>query len=101
LGGFADSTVFRQHDRRMVESNFVPGGPAKYQAKDSNTALKHAPSLGLTLPVAHEVDRIFASLVEHGGGDLDHSAAILEWRRLNGGKAASPRVIVRSGSIQQ
>lgn len=84
LGGFADSTVFRQHGKRMVENNFVPGGPAKYQVKDTGTALKLAASLRLTLPVAVEVDRLFSGLVEHGGGDLDHSAAILELRRLNG-----------------
>ncbi|RWB72347.1 MAG: NAD(P)-dependent oxidoreductase [Mesorhizobium sp.] len=83
LGGFADSTVFRQHGQRMIEGNFVPGGPAKYQIKDTGTALALAASLGLTLPVATEVDRIFRGLVEHGGGDLDHSAAILELRRLN------------------
>jgi 3-hydroxyisobutyrate dehydrogenase-like beta-hydroxyacid dehydrogenase len=83
LGGFADSTVFRQHGERMVEGNFVPGGPAKYQVKDTGTALALAGSLGLTLPVATEVDRIFRGLVEHDGADLDHSAAILELRRLN------------------
>ncbi|CAN7255250.1 NAD(P)-dependent oxidoreductase [Aminobacter aminovorans] len=82
-GGFADSTVFRQHGRRMIESDFEPGGPAKYQVKDTGTALELAGSLGLHLPVATEVDRIFRSLVDHGGGDLDHSAAILELRRMN------------------
>ncbi len=83
LGGFADSTVFRQHGKRMVEGDFVPGGPAKYQIKDTGTALALAASLGLTLPVATEVDRLFRGLVEHGGGDLDHSAAIVELRRMN------------------
>lgn len=85
-GGFADSTVFRQHGRRMIEGDFEPGGPAKYQIKDTGTALELAGSLGLHLPVATEVDRIFRGLVEHGGGDLDHSAAILELRRLNSGE---------------
>ena len=83
LGGFADSTVFRQHGRRMVEADFVPGGPAKYQIKDTGTALTLAASLGLSLPVATEVDRIFRGLVDNGGGDLDHSAAIVELRRMN------------------
>jgi len=83
LGGFADSTVFRQHGRRMIEADFSPGGPAKYQIKDTGTALALAASLGLTLPVAIEVDRIFRGLVDHGGGDLDHSAAIVELRRIN------------------
>ena len=39
LGGFADSTVLRQHGQRMIEGDFVPGGPAKYQIKDTGTAL--------------------------------------------------------------
>ena len=77
LGGFADSTVFRQHGRRMVEADFTPGGPAKYQIKDTGTALALAASLDLTLPVATEVDRIFRGLVNNGGVDLDHSAAIV------------------------
>lgn len=83
LGGFADSTVLRQHGRRMIEADFVPGGPAKHQIKDTDTALALAASLGLTLPVATEVDRIFRGLVDNGGGDLDHSAAIVELRRIN------------------
>ena len=71
LGGFAYLTVFRLHGKRMVDGNFAPGGPAKYQIKDTGTALALASSLGLTLPVATEVDRLFRGLVEHGGGDLD------------------------------
>jgi 3-hydroxyisobutyrate dehydrogenase-like beta-hydroxyacid dehydrogenase len=47
LGGFADSTILRQHGRRMVEGDFVPGGPAKYQVKDTSTALACAADLGL------------------------------------------------------
>ena len=83
MGGFADSTVLRQHGLRMVEGNFVPGGPAKYQIKDTGTALALASSLGLTLPVAEQVDHLFRDLVAHGGGDLDHSAALVELRRRN------------------
>jgi len=85
LGGFADSTVFRQHGLRMVEGNFQPGGPAKYQVKDTSTALGFARSLGLTLPVSEEVDRLFQAMVEHGDGELDHSGIILELQRMNAG----------------
>jgi 3-hydroxyisobutyrate dehydrogenase-like beta-hydroxyacid dehydrogenase len=85
LGGFADSTVFRQHGLRMVEGNFQPGGPAKYQVKDTSTALGFARSRGLTLPVSEEVDRLFRAMVEHGDGDLDHSGVILELQRRNAG----------------
>jgi len=83
LGGFADSTVFRQHGLRMVEGNFQPGGPAKYQVKDTTTALDFAKSCGLTLPVSTEVDRLFQAMVDHGDGDLDHSGVILELQRMN------------------
>ncbi|SOC45996.1 2-hydroxy-3-oxopropionate reductase [Rhizobium subbaraonis] len=90
LGGFADSTVFRQHGLRMVEGDFQPGGPAKYQVKDTSTALAFARARGLTLPVGEEVDRLFRAMVDHGDGDLDHSGVILELRRMNqsGGDSA-------------
>jgi 3-hydroxyisobutyrate dehydrogenase-like beta-hydroxyacid dehydrogenase len=81
LGGFADSTVLRQHAPRMINRDFKPGGPAKYQVKDTTTALDLARRLGLDLPIANMVDRLFSDLVAHGDGDLDHSAIILEIAR--------------------
>ncbi|GLK85903.1 NAD(P)-dependent oxidoreductase [Ancylobacter defluvii] len=83
LGGFADSTVLRQHGERMVRGDFTPGGPAKYQVKDTSTALRLARSLGLSLPIADAVDRLFQNLVDHGGADMDHSAVLVELRRAN------------------
>ncbi|WP_429820817.1 NAD(P)-dependent oxidoreductase [Ensifer sp. B1-9] len=88
LGGFADSTVFRQHGLRMVTGDFRPGGPAKYQVKDTSTALAFAHSRGLRLPVGEEVDRLYQAMVDNGDGDLDHSGIILELRRMN--KTAKP-----------
>lgn len=84
LGGFAHSTILEQHALRMIARDFKPGGPAKYQVKDTSTALALARGLGLELPVATLVDRLFAELVEHGDGDLDHSAIIRELHRHNG-----------------
>jgi 2-hydroxy-3-oxopropionate reductase len=89
LGGFADSTVFRQHGLRMVEGNFQPGGPAKYQVKDTSTALAFARSRGLVLPISEEVDRLFQAMVDNGDGDLDHSGVILELQRMNRGGGSS------------
>ena len=66
----------------MIERNFTPGRPAKYQVKGS-TAVTLARKHGLELPVAKLVDRRFADLVDHGDGDLDHSAVIRELRRHN------------------
>jgi 3-hydroxyisobutyrate dehydrogenase-like beta-hydroxyacid dehydrogenase len=84
LGGFADSTVLRQHGQRMIEGNFVPGGPAKYQVKDTSTALALSRSIGLDLPILGLVDRLFGDMVAHGDGDLDHSAILLALRRRQG-----------------
>ena len=81
LGGFADSTILRLHGQRMIEGNFIPGGPAKYQPKDTSTALALARSIGLELPMLDLVDRLYRDMVEHGDGDLDHSAIILELKR--------------------
>jgi 3-hydroxyisobutyrate dehydrogenase-like beta-hydroxyacid dehydrogenase len=84
LGGFADSTVLRQHGLRMVQQRFKPGGPAKYQVKDTSTALALAKTLGLELPVLRVVDGLYADMVSHGDGDLDHSGIIREIRRSQG-----------------
>lgn len=83
LGGFADSTVLRQHGQRMIDGNFVPGGPAKYQLKDTSTALGLAATLGLQLPVAEQVDALFRRMVGEDGGDLDHSGVLLTLRSMN------------------
>ena len=84
LGGFADSTVLRQHGLRMVQQQFKPGGPAKYQVKDTSTALSLAKTLGLELPLLRVVDRLYADMVSHGDGELDHSGVIREIRRCQG-----------------
>ena len=81
LGGFADSTVLRQHGLRMLARNFIPGGPAKYQVKDTSTALALSRNLGLELPLLALVDSLFGDMVAHGDGDLDHSAIICELQR--------------------
>lgn len=91
LGGFADSTVLRQHGDRMIRADYEPGGPAKYQVKDTSTALRFAGSVGLSLPLATTVDHLFRSLVDQGGGDLDHSAVFLELERLNRREAQHSR----------
>jgi 3-hydroxyisobutyrate dehydrogenase-like beta-hydroxyacid dehydrogenase len=83
LGGFAASAVLDQHGQRMIAGDFRPGGPAKHQVKDNRTVVALARSLDLSLPVAELVDGLFADLVAHGDGDLDHSALIRELRRRN------------------
>jgi 3-hydroxyisobutyrate dehydrogenase-like beta-hydroxyacid dehydrogenase len=82
-GGFADSTILQQHGRRMIENDFKPGGPAKWQLKDTHTAVALAKSLGLSLPVVNLVDSLFENMIANGDGNLDHSALIREIRRRN------------------
>ena len=77
----ADLIEHRQGIEQMVEQRFQPGGPAKYQLKDTGTALAFARSLGLDLAVLGVVDRLYADMVAHGDGELDHSAIIREIRR--------------------
>lgn len=84
LGGFASSRILEQHGQRMLERNFTPGGPAKHQLKDTRAACDVARALGLDLPLLTLTDQLFANLVESGGGDMDHSALLLEIRRRNG-----------------
>jgi 2-hydroxy-3-oxopropionate reductase len=83
-GGFADSTILQQHGRRMIENDFKPGGPAKWQLKDTHTAVNLAKTLGLSLPVLSLVDGLYQDMIANGDGGLDHSALIRELRRRNG-----------------
>ncbi len=84
LGGFADSTILRQHGERMLNANWVPGGPAKHQLKDHNTAAALADSLGLDLPMTVLCRQLLDDLVAHGDGEKDHSALYVELARRNG-----------------
>lgn len=82
-GGFADSPILQQHGDRMLNNTFEPGGTARTQLKDTHTAIAHAETLGLNLPVAKLVDQLFERMVGAGDGDLDHSGLIRELKRLN------------------
>ncbi|MEO1989194.1 MAG: NAD(P)-dependent oxidoreductase [Martelella sp.] len=84
LGGFAASKILDLHGQRIIAGDFQPGGPSKYQVKDTRAALEVAGNLGLDLPALKLSDALFSSLVEHGGADLDHSALFLELKRRNG-----------------
>lgn len=83
LGGFVDSPIWRQHGQRMLNNDFTPGGPAKWQLKDTRTALVQAQKLGLSLPVGNLVDGLFQAMVEAGDGELDHAGLIRQLRRHN------------------
>jgi len=82
-GGFADSPILQQHGERILTRNFKPGGTARTQHKDINTAVCYAKSLELNLPVAKLVNQLFENMVVAGDGELDHSGLIRELERMN------------------
>jgi 3-hydroxyisobutyrate dehydrogenase-like beta-hydroxyacid dehydrogenase len=83
LGGFAQSKILDLHGRRMIAGDFVPGGTAINQIKDTQAAIELTQELSLELPMLELTDSLFRDLVDHGHGELDHSALILELRRRN------------------
>ncbi|HEY5280098.1 MAG TPA: NAD(P)-dependent oxidoreductase [Pseudolabrys sp.] len=87
MGGFADSKILDLHGQRMVERNFVPGGPAEYELKDLRTAQAWATKNGLSFTLLECVEGMFASLVERFGTGLDVAAMLQEVERRAGGKA--------------
>jgi 3-hydroxyisobutyrate dehydrogenase-like beta-hydroxyacid dehydrogenase len=78
MGGFADSKILNLHGKRMVERDFVPGGPAEYQLKDMRTAQAQARQLGVHLTLLDGLIEIFSDMIEHQGTGLDVSAVMLE-----------------------
>jgi 3-hydroxyisobutyrate dehydrogenase-like beta-hydroxyacid dehydrogenase len=81
MGGFAESKILNLHGKRMVERDFVPGGPAEYQLKDMCTAQAQAEQLGVRLPLLDNLFEVFSDLIEHQGTGLDVSAVMLEVER--------------------
>ncbi|MGN6571500.1 MAG: NAD(P)-dependent oxidoreductase [Pseudolabrys sp.] len=86
MGGFADSKILNLHGLRMVERNFVPGGPAEYQLKDMRTAQAWAEKNGLTFTLLDCVEDMFSELIERFGTGLDVSAIMREVERSVDGK---------------
>jgi 2-hydroxy-3-oxopropionate reductase len=85
-GGFAESRILAEHGQRMIARDFVPGGLVHNQIKDLDAAQSFADSIGIHLPLLSEVRDLFHSLRAHSGGELDHSALLLEIERQSATK---------------
>ena len=81
IGGFGDSKILNLHGLRMIERDFVPGGPAVFQLKDMRTAQEFAGKLGLRLELLDTMIAIFSDLIAHEGVGLDVSGVMLEVER--------------------
>ncbi|CAM6918388.1 NAD(P)-dependent oxidoreductase [Leclercia adecarboxylata] len=83
LGGFADSTLLQHQGERMVKGDFEARGAAKWQLKDTRSAVALAKQLDLTLPLTETVNQLFSQMIDAGEGELDHCAIIKQIQRLN------------------
>lgn len=73
-GGFADSTVLRQHGARMLALDHAPGATIATQRKDLYMAAEMAGKHGLSLPLLDQATRLFEAAAAGPDGALDHSA---------------------------
>lgn len=85
-GGFADSRILQVHGQRMVDRDFAPRARMTVQLKDMRNALATADELGFAAPITQAFEALYASGVEHGLSDLDHSGLFVELARRNGMK---------------
>ena len=83
-GGFAESRVLQLHGQRMVERDFNKRAAITVQLKDMRNALATAETLGFDAPITGLFEQLFAQAVDHGLGDMDHSALFVELARRNG-----------------
>lgn len=87
MGGFATSRILDLHGQRMIDRNFVPGGPLKLQLKDLDNALEVAEANGLELPLTKRTRDAFHTLAnDMDKGRFDHSAYLLWLEAINAGK---------------
>jgi 2-hydroxy-3-oxopropionate reductase len=73
-GGLAGSTVLNAKAPMMIAGDFAPGFRIRLHQKDLHNALLTGKDLGVPLPVTSLVQQMLGSLINHGKGDLDHSA---------------------------
>jgi 2-hydroxy-3-oxopropionate reductase len=69
LGGFADSTILRQHGERMLNRDFKPGGHATTQLKDLTTALAAIESTGGSYPLLSLCAELYEELCRSDRAD--------------------------------
>jgi 2-hydroxy-3-oxopropionate reductase len=81
LGGFAASKVLEVHGQRMLDGAFEPGFRSRMHRKDARIVNDTARALGAPVPSFAVVTEQFQSLVDAGGGDLDHAALYTVLRR--------------------
>ncbi len=80
----SDPIVVQVHGQRMIERDFAKRGSMAVHLKDMRNILSTAQEIGFNAPISQLLEQLFASGVEHGLADLDHSALFVELARRNG-----------------
>jgi 3-hydroxyisobutyrate dehydrogenase-like beta-hydroxyacid dehydrogenase len=88
MGGFADSRILNIHGERMVQRNFVPGGPAEYQLKDLRTAKALAAASGMHFTLLDCLVGMFGDMIDRFGTGLDVAGILQEVERRSSGVQA-------------
>jgi 2-hydroxy-3-oxopropionate reductase len=73
LGGLAESKILQVHGQRMLDRNFTPGFRARLHQKDARIVLDAAKGVDAPVPSFEAVAKQLDTLVDSGGGELDHS----------------------------
>lgn len=89
-GGLADSNVLSAKAPMLLERDFTPGARITIHSKDMKNVLATSHDLGLSLPVAEMLDRMFDALIAEGKGGLDHGALAQVVETLNGVEIRPP-----------
>ncbi len=89
-GGYCQSRILEIHGEKMVNRDFVPGGPLEYSVKDMSQAVQLAGNSHLDLPLSQSVLKQYRHLLDSGRGRLDHSALLLAYEEDNAPIKVSP-----------
>ncbi len=79
MGGFATSRILDLHGQRMIDRNWVPGGPLHLQLKDLNNALEVARHVGIELPLTEQAQQAYRDLADDPKTARNDHAAYLRW----------------------
>ena len=82
-GGFASSRILSEHGQRMINREFEPGGPAKFQVKDLRNAIKASEQLDLDLPLTKLIHKLFSDMISNGKENMDHSGLLIHLEEIN------------------
>lgn len=82
MGGFATSKILDLHGQRMLDRNWVPGGPVAIQLKDLNNALNAAAQCNLKLPLTELARKAFADLAADPDMARNDHSAYLRWLEI-------------------